>query len=114
MAFSEFELVKIDKIVGGFCRQKIPLEIRNQVRMEYSINSHDVEIFEVRPRWDNPQEEMQTPVAKIKLVRTAKEWRLFWMRQDLKWHRYEPLQSSRDLKEIVDEIDQDRQGCFFG
>jgi hypothetical protein len=36
------------------------------------------------------------------------------MRRDLKWHGYEMLPSSKDLKELVDEIDADPYACFFG
>jgi hypothetical protein len=32
----------------------------------------------------------------------------------LKWQSYEPLVSSRDLAALVDEIDRDPHGWFFG
>jgi hypothetical protein len=36
------------------------------------------------------------------------------MRADLKWHGYKPLPVSFDLEELVREIDEDPNGCFFG
>ena len=114
MAFAEIELARIERVVGVFCKRKVPPEIHDKLRLEYSVKRHDVEIFEVRPAWNNPDEEMQTPVAKTRFVRTANEWRLFWMRKDLRWHSYEPFPSSRDLRDIVATIDRDEYGCFFG
>ena len=114
MAFAEIELARIEKIVGGFCRAKTNHEFRNELRLEYSVNRHDVEIYEVRPDWMDPSKEMHTPVAKVKYVRTANEWRLYWMRADLKWHRYEPFEPTRDLQEIVDAVGRDEYCCFFG
>ncbi|MFH1965513.1 MAG: DUF3024 domain-containing protein [Acidobacteriota bacterium] len=113
MAFTELELKRIDTIVGGLCERRSRPESCDQLRIEYSVSRHDVEIFEVRPRWDNPDEEMQTPVAKARFVRTANEWLLYRMRHDRKWHLYELFPSSRDLKDIVDEIDRDEICCFF-
>ena len=114
MVFAEIELARVDKAVGGMCRRRTKPEIRDQLRLEYSVKRHDIEIYEVRPHWRNPGEEMQTPVAKIKYVRSAEEWRLYWMRQDLKWHFYEPFGISSNLEELVDVVDKDEMCCFFG
>ena len=57
---------------------------------------HEVELFEVRPHWREPGEEMRTPVAKLRFVRSAGEWRRFWRRP------YEPFASSRRLEQLVE------------
>jgi hypothetical protein len=36
------------------------------------------------------------------------------MRRDLKWHGYDMLNPSKDLEGLVEEIDADPHGCFFG
>jgi hypothetical protein len=97
MAFTGIELARVKKVVGGFCEGWPRPEIRGKLRLEYSVVRHDVELFEVRSHWREPGREMRTPVAKLRFVRSAGEWRLFWMRQDLKWHAYEPCASSRRL-----------------
>lgn len=114
MAFSEIELAQVKKIVGGFCEARVPAEIRSKLRLEYAVDRHDVHLREVRPHWKDPTEELRTPVAKFRFVRSAGEWRLYWMRQDLKWHAYEPYASSRRLEDLVDVVGRDQYGCFFG
>ena len=57
---------------------------------------------------------MEDPIAKFKFIRTAGEWRLYWMRADLKWHKYDPFPSSLLLEKLVEVVDQDRLCCFFG
>ena len=84
MAFTEVELRRIEQTVGQLCRKRSPVHLRSQVRLEYSVKGHDVVIYERRPRWDNPQEWTDSPVAKLKFVRTAKQWRLYWQRANLK------------------------------
>lgn len=107
MAFAEIELARVKKIVGGLCEKRVPVEIRDELRMEYSVDRHDVLLYEVRPHWKDPAEELQTPVAKFRFVRLAGEWRLFRMRKDLKCHAYEPCGSSRRLEELVEVVGRD-------
>ncbi len=114
MSFSEIELKRIDRLVGDFCRRRSPDHMRDELRLEYRIHGHAVEIYEWRQRYGEETGFFDSPVAKIKFVRTKNEWRLYWQRADLKWHSYEMLPSSRDLAELVNEIDDDPFGCFFG
>ncbi|HOO99917.1 MAG TPA: DUF3024 domain-containing protein [Bacteroidales bacterium] len=82
--------------------------------MEYRIKGHEVVIYSRRPRWDNPKEWIETPEAKMKYVRTSNIWQLFWPRANGRWVSYEPLSFSRDLRSLVEEVDKDPLGCFFG
>ena len=52
--------------------------------------------------------------CKDQYVRTSNIWQLFWQRANGKWVSYEPLPLSKDLKSLVDKIDSDPHGCFFG
>ncbi|MHB9053527.1 MAG: DUF3024 domain-containing protein [Thermoleophilia bacterium] len=114
MAFSEIELKRIDSIVGVFCRERVPVQLWEKLRLDYRIKGHDVVMFEVRPDWQDTRQKIETPVAKFKFVRTVDEWRLFWMRADLRWHRYDICPPSPDLNDLVQEVDRDIYGCFFG
>ena len=113
MAFTEIELHKIRKVVGTLCEKRSPGYIRDKLRLEYKIQNQDIIIFEVRPRWGTPNEQLWSPFAKLKFVRSRNSWKLFWQRADMKWHKYVPLESG-DLGELVAEIDADPHGCFFG
>jgi len=114
MAFSELELKRIDQAVGEFCRKRSPPHLKDKLRLEYCVKGHDVVIFERRPRWDNKSEWTETPIAKIKFIRSADKWRLYWMRADMKWHEYPGLSSSNRLADLVQEIDADPLACSFG
>ena len=114
MAFSQIELKRIEQTVGELCRKRCPAHLSHQVRLEYAVKGHDVIIYERRPRWNNPHEWGESPVAKLKFVRAARQWRLYWQRADLKWHEYEGCSASRDLGALVREVDSDPLACFFG
>jgi hypothetical protein len=114
LAFSEIELKRIEAVVGPLCGRRSPAHAHHQVRTEYRVEDQGVLIVEVRVVWDDPSRWMEHGVAKLKFNRKAGEWRLFWQRASLRWESYEPLASSRDLAILVEEIDRDPNGCFFG
>lgn len=114
MAFSEIELKRIDKVVGGLCRKRTPEQYKAELSFEYRITGHDVLILEIRPMWNNPQEKTELSVAKLKFNRTKNLWQLYWKRASGKWLKYGEHPESKDLSRLVDEIDQDSFGCFFG
>ncbi len=114
MPFSELELKQIEQIVGAFCVRHSPVHLRDKLRLEYSIKGHEVVIVERRPQWDDPSRWIESPTAKVKYIRSANKWRLYWMRADMKWHEYPGLSSSNRLDDLVQEIDADPFACFFG
>jgi hypothetical protein len=82
--------------------------------MEYLIDGYAIQVFECRPRWDDPAVWLQIPIAKIRFTRKTSEWQLYWHRANGKWMNYEPLLPSRDLVRLVNEIDTNPYGTFFG
>jgi hypothetical protein len=114
MAFSDFELARIQSAVGRLCeRRSPPPHLRREVSIEYRVEGHAVTVFERRPKWRG-EGFTEGGVARLRFNKTAGEWRLFWRRADLKWHSYSPLPSSSDLSKLVGEIDADPHACFFG
>ena len=94
MAFSDLERHRIDDSVGQMCRRRSPAERRHGLEIVLEIEGHSVTVYEVRPKWDAPEEKSKLEVARFRYTRTRDEWRLYWMRRDLKWHLYDPGGSS--------------------
>lgn len=114
MAFSEIELKFIENTVGNMCNRRSPVHLSDQLRTVYVVKGHDVTVYEERPRWNNPQEWSSEGIAKFKYTRKQNVWTLYWMRQDLKWHLYEPFSESTTIERLVAEVDKDPYGAFFG
>ena len=113
MAFNEIGLQKIKKEVGGLCRKRSPEELKDQLRFDYKIEKYDLIIYEIRPRWDNPAEITEMPIAKLTFVLSRNIWKLFWQRANGKWVRYKPKESSKELSDLTRAIESDVYGCFF-
>jgi hypothetical protein len=115
MALSDIEVARFRTELSTFIeRRRPPVHIRSQVDLCYRISGQSVELFEVRPRFMDPSEKHEIPVAKATYVRTQEHWRVYWMRSDLKWHRYGPDPEVSRLAEFLDLVDRDEYACFFG
>lgn len=115
MAISEFEIKKCQKEVEAFLeKRRPPPHIRNDLDLGYLIDGQSIELYEVRPDWQNPTQKMETPIAKATYVKTQKHWKVFWQRADMKWHGYEPEPIVESLTDFLNIVDEDKYACFFG
>lgn len=112
VAFNDIERKRIEHDLATFMAP--PPHIRPELDFGYRISGHSVEIFEIRPQWQNPKEKMEHAVAKATFVRTRNIWRVFWMRSDLKWYGYEPVPEVRSLAAFLAVVGRDEYCCFFG
>jgi hypothetical protein len=95
-------------------KRRPPEEIRHQVDLAYRIDNQSVLIYEIRCRWDRPDEFFESPIAKTTWVKTKKQWKVFWMRADQKWHVYNPKAAVSTIYDFITLVDQDPHGCFWG
>jgi len=114
MPFSELELKRIDRTVGELCRRSTHSEHADQLRFECEIDGHIVSVWEVRPPWDGVGEQTRMGVARFRYFRSRGVWIVYWMRRDLKWHRYDPAPSTPDLAALVAIVEADEYRAFFG
>ncbi len=115
MALSEFELKRVEKLASKYLEDhRPPSHIRSQLDVGFRISGQSLELFEIRPRWDNPSEILELDYAKTTYVKKSQSWKIYWMRQDLKWHRYEPVPEVSTLEEFLLVVTEDAYGCFHG
>lgn len=113
MALSELELAGVHRTMAAYIARRRPRpEIRNELDIGYSIENQSIIVHEDRRLYDGSW--MIEPVAKTTWVKTQRIWKVFWMRADLRWHSYEPLATARTLDKVLEEIDADPYGCFWG
>lgn len=116
MAFTEFEIAEHTAQLEKhfWSKRRPPLHIRDQIREGQRFAGQSIELFFVRPVWDDPTRHTEESIAKITFVRSSGTWRLFWMRADLKWHRYPLCPETGSLADALRIIHEDANACFFG
>ena len=102
MAFSIEKIGRIDHLVGDWCVQRVPAELKSKIDHDYEINGQAVTILEVRPLWRGKTGELtRRPFAKSRYVKTGGFWQLYWMRASGKWQTYRPEPIAKDLESVL-------------
>lgn len=116
MAFTDVEIAEHLKVIEDsfWSRRRPPLHLRDKVREGQRFTDRVIELFIVRPVYDNPAEQTEESIARIQHLPRLRIWRLFWKRADGNWHRYQPCSQVPSLAEALRVIDEDAHGCFFG
>ena len=115
MAFNENQIQKIEQIVNPFIESIRPApEIRQKMDISFRLENQSLLIFEIRPQFRYPDRVLESSIAKATYVKRTRLWKLYWMRADMKWHRYEPFPGAESLQEILDVIARDEYHCFWG
>lgn len=89
-------------------------EVRKKLDVGYSWDGQTALLFEIRPLWNDPDQIIEFPFAKLQFVKTSNIWRLYWLRASGKWDSYKPKPTANRLEELLDEIGNDNHSCFFG
>jgi hypothetical protein len=115
VALSEFEMQRCQRLLGQFIeRRRPPPHIRDKVDLAFRMRRQSVEIFEVRPHWEDKRRMLEHPVAKATYVKSKRVWKVFWMRADAKWHNYKPDPEVGSIEEFLAVVQIDEHNCFFG
>ena len=115
MAISEFETKRLEKLASEYVeRHRPPPHIRSELDIGYRISDQSLELFEIRPRWDNPNEMLEHSFAKTTFIKKSRTWKIYWMRQDLKWHGYEPAPEVASLEDFLSIVAEDAFACCRG
>ena len=114
MVASEISMTEVQ--LKSFVDSKRPKdkEILKLVDVGYSWDGRDAILFEVRPKWDDPEVKLELPFAKITFVKSKALWKLYWMRASGKWELYEPHAQDGKLNTLLNVIKKDAHACFFG
>lgn len=91
-----------------------PENIRSKLDIGYDYDGKVIEFYEIRPDWLDASIIRHHPFAKIRFVKSTNLWKLYWKRANGNWDAYQPFPQASNLLSLLDRIEQDKHGCFFG
>ena len=114
MALTEIQKAQVDKLLAAYGEKRVPASVRSKVRVGHRIDGNAVILYEERPAFRPPHAWQEMVVAKFMYVGTRRQWRLYCQHRDLKWHAYQALPVSRSFARLLEEVDADPTGIFWG
>ena len=115
MPIDSLKTLDIIEVMENFIdKRRPPIPIRAKLDIGYRIEDQSVFVFEIRPKWDNPEIIKEHPIAKASFVKAKNHWKIFWMRADLKWHLYTPNPTVNALADFAKSVNEDKHFCFWG
>jgi len=114
MALTQLQEAQVSTLLSAYCQARVPARVRDQVRLGFRIEGHAVELLESRPSLDDSRVWHEQAIAKFRYGAAKGVWRLYCQFRDLKWHEYKPHPSARSFAQLLDEVDRDPTGIFWG
>lgn len=111
MKVIEFTEIQIKQYIEEI---RPPKEMRDQVDISYFFKIGIVEIFEVRPKWDDPKVLENFPILRTKHVKSKNIWRVYWLDSKQKWIKYTPNFEVSHFSKVIEILKKDEHGCFWG
>ncbi len=102
--------------VQAFCASRVPEGLRDEIRLECSTRGNTITIAERRPPW-KPElgpEWSELKVAQLRHDQHTEAWSLYCADRNGRWFPYDEVDPSKDVRLLLDEVDADPTGTFWG
>jgi hypothetical protein len=102
--------------VRHFCEERVPPHALHQVRVELVPTRGAVTIVERRAPWreDYGPEWTSRGVARLRYTAKTRLWVLFWSDRNARWHRYDLVDPTGDVRGLIAEVNRDPTCIFWG
>jgi hypothetical protein len=102
--------------VERFCEDRVPPEMRSQVRLEHAVRGNAITIIERRPPWSElvSPEWTSMKIAQLRYDSSERSWTLFCSDRNERWWPYDFAEPSTDIEDLLAAIDEDPTGIFWG
>jgi len=114
MSLTEFTKRLVESKLSSYCEQRVPLHVRDRVKLAFKIRGNSVTLFEQRTAYREKTRWIDIPIAQFRFNTSRFLWTLYCMDRNSKWHEYLPAASTKDFDALLKEVEKDPTGIFWG
>jgi hypothetical protein len=114
MALPEFTRRLVESKLSSYCEQRVPLHVRDRVKLAFKIRGNCVTLFEQRPVYWEKSKWTEMPIAQFRFNPNRSLWTLYCADRNSKWHEYLPAAPTKDFDVLLVEVEKDPTGIFWG
>lgn len=95
---------------------ELPLRAAGLIRYELDIAPRHVTVFDCRTPWNDPSGRDWTrfPVARLGYTATRRTWAILWRDRNGNFHHYDLVDATSNVDALLEHIDNDPTGIFWG
>ena len=116
MAIPEIVRRHAERRLTAYCEARVPKAVRHQVRLSANFRGNTATIYEERPPFSSSPGApwVHITVAQFRYDPAAALWTLYWADRNSRWHVYHDIEPSTDIQALLDEVEADPTGIFWG
>ena len=104
----------IDQKLNDFCKKRVPENLHDKIKLSYKIRGNNVTIIESRPYFKDPSKWSHMNIAQLRFNSESEDWTLYFSDRNDRWHIYYDLDPSKNIEDLLKEIDEDPTYIFGG
>jgi hypothetical protein len=102
----------VEKTLSEYC--EVPAHIRDKLLIGYKIRGNSVTLFEGRPVYFDKSKWTQSVVAQFRYSPIDQKWTLYCADRNSRWHKYSRTKPSKIFELLLNEVEADPTGIFWG
>ena len=102
--------------VRRWCDARVPEHVRDELRVEVDLAPRHLTIVETRPPWraDFGPDWTRSPIARLRFTKATGMWELLWCDRNSRFHRYDLVEPTPRIEDLLAEVERDPTAIFWG
>ncbi len=115
MSLSPVFKQQVEEKVDAFCKNRVPEHALHKVNLSYKIRGNNVTIYENRAPWHASMKEWTSmPIAQLRYNDKTTKWILYYADRNDRWNECDEIEPNKNIDVLINEIDEDPTGVFWG
>lgn len=114
VALPELIRQRVEQQLTAYCDRKVPKHVRHQVRLAFDFRGNNVTLYEEREAISKPGSWTRMPIAQFRFNEKASVWSLYCADRSDRWHIYRHAEPVKDIGALLQALDADTTGIFWG
>jgi hypothetical protein len=105
---------QVETELQTFCDNRVPPDVRDKVNLTFDFRGNSLTLFENRPRSNDPSQWTHMAIAQFRFDPSTGQWTLYCADRNSKWHKYLDVEPTSRFDTLLEEVNKDPTGIFFG
>jgi hypothetical protein len=104
----------VEHKLSAYCQSKISSHLHNEIRLDFKSRGNTITLHESRPVSGMPEKWVEIPVAQFRYDPKDNTWALYCADRNSRWYPDMEIDPVKDFDRLLQEIDRDPTGIYWG